>query len=439
MKSSGSSDPLLAPRGAFNLRRFSGDAALVIIGAAVGNAFSYVFHFVLSRKLGPSAYGTLVTLTSIAAMVGVIGNSLGTVAMQETARLWATRLDAAIGPFVRRGFRFIFAIAVATAVALLLASVPLAAYLHVMQPLLWVLLALYVALLMLAGFARGAAQGAHRFLVFAASFAGEGALKVAIALWLVAIGFGVAGTMGGLIAGAASALAITLPAVISGGAGGSWQRGEQLKLGRSALLVLAVTTATNALLFIDMLFAKHHFTPEMAGYFGAAGTVARTIPFAASFIALILMPKAAAARHVGRDALARVLGLAAGMTAACVVFVFAFINVLAKPIVAVTYGPAFSGVAPILRAYTIDEALFALWAIANAYLVAVARYEVVLYLAAATAVEAIAMAIFGSTPLRLLSTAIIVNATLVPVVWVLALRTLRDAPQAQSPLLAENA
>jgi O-antigen/teichoic acid export membrane protein len=127
------------------------------------------------------------------------------------------------------------------------------------------------------------------------------------------------------------------------------------------------------------------------------------------------------------------------MTAACVVFVFAFINVLAKPIVAVTYGPAFSGVAPILRAYTIDEALFALWAIANAYLVAVARYEVVLYLAAATAVEAIAMAIFGSTPLRLLSTAIIVNATLVPVVWVLALRTLRDAPQAQSPLLAENA
>ena len=439
MQSNGLGDPLQTSRGAFELRRFSSDAALVIIGAGIGNAFSYIFHFVLSRRLGPNAYGTLVTLMSIAAMATVAGNSLGTVAMQETAKLWATHLEAAIAPFVRRALRFALAISVVIALGLIITSLPLASYLHVQQPLLWILLAAYVAVQILAAFARGAAQGAHRFVIFAASFASEGAVKVALAVWLVMLGFGVAGAMGGLIASVATVLAVTLPATASGGRARAWQRGEQLKHGRSALFVIAVTAAVNALLYIDMLFAKHHFSGEVAGYFGAAGTVARTIPYAASFIALILMPKAAAAIHVSRDSLARVLGLMAGMTAACVAAAFAFINILAQPIVHLTYGPAFVGAASILRTYTIDEALFALWASAIACLVAVGRYEVFAYLAAATVVEAVAMALFGSTPMRLLSIAIVVNAALVPIAWVLAIRTLRAAPQAANPPRAESA
>src|SRR5215471_3028313 len=115
MRRNESQDPLPLPRDTFELRRFSSDAALVIIGAGIGNAFSYLFYFVLSRKLGPSAYGTLVTLMSIGVMVSVVGNSLGTVAMQETAKLWATHLAAAIAPFVRRALRFSFVIALAVA------------------------------------------------------------------------------------------------------------------------------------------------------------------------------------------------------------------------------------------------------------------------------------------------------------------------------------
>jgi O-antigen/teichoic acid export membrane protein len=322
--------------------------------------------------------------------------------------------------------------------ALVIASVALAGYLHVQQPLLWMLLGAYVAVLILAAFARGAAQGSHRFAIFAASFVGEGVVKVALAIWLVMLGFGVAGAMGGLIASGVTVLAVALSATVSGGTARAWQRGEQLKLGHSALLVLAVTAAVNALLYIDMLFAKHHFPADVAGYFGAAGTIARTIPYAASFIALILMPRAAAALHVGRESLVHVLGLTAVLTAACVAAALAFINLFGPAIVGVTYGPAFSGAAPTLRAYTVDEALFALWASANAYLVAVGRYEVFVYLTAATVVEAVAMALFGSTPLRLLSIAIIVNAALVPTVWLLAIRTLRAAPQAASPLRTEN-
>ncbi len=449
MVADGSDDPsqedrspdghLAGERGAFDLRKFSGEAALVIIAAGIGNAFSYVFHFVISRKLGPSAYGTLVTMTSIAAIAGVVGNSLGTVAMQETARLWATHLDAAIAPLIRRTLRFVLAIAAAIALCVILGSVLLSSYLHVAQPRLWLALAVFIAVAIVTAFARGAAQGAHRFWVFAASFVSEGAVKVAMGVWLVALGFGVAGAMGGLIASTAIACAIALPASIVGGGAGPGQPVDARYLGRAALLVFGVTATTNALLFIDMLFAKHHFSGEAAGYFGAAGTIARTIPFGASFFALILMPKAAAARHAGPGSSVRVLALAAGMTAVAVALGLAFICLLPSSIVGVTYGPAFGGAVPIVRAYALDEALFALWAAASAYLVAVGRYEVFAYLAAATTIEAVGMALVGSTPLRLLSVGICVNAALVPTVWLLALRSVRITPQAGSPQRAESA
>ena len=89
--------------------------------------------------------------------------------------------------------------------------------------------------------------------------------------------------------------------------------------------------------------------------------------------------------------------------------------------------------------YALDEMLLAFWVIASSYLVAVARYAVFWLLLVAVLCEAAAMALFGSTPLRLLSIGIVTNAALVPSVWALALRTVRTVPQAHGPQSAEAA
>ena len=45
--------PLGRPaRGAFDLRSLAGDAGLVLGGALVANLLNYVFHFIISRRLG---------------------------------------------------------------------------------------------------------------------------------------------------------------------------------------------------------------------------------------------------------------------------------------------------------------------------------------------------------------------------------------------------
>lgn len=428
----------LPPRGSFSLRRFGSEATLVVGAGALGNVLSYLFHFLLSRKLGPESYGTLVTLMSIAGMLAVLGASMGTVAMQETARMWAAHLDSAVVAFVRATGAVAAVSGVALAVGLASSSFVLGPYLHITSFRLWWLLALYVAIMLAAAYARGAAQGAHRFGIFASSLVGEGITKVAISFGLVAMGLGVEGALGGLIASAGVAFfAVYGPLALAGGRAAPAPV-EHLRLGGEALRVLGVTAACSVLLFIDMLFAKHHFSGSVAGYFGAAGTLARTLPYGVGLVALIVMPKAAAARHTSRESLLQVLKATAA-TAFAVVAAGALVLIVAShPLISITYGSTFTPAASLLRLYALDEALMAMWLIAVSYLLAVAQYRIFILLVAAVVLESTGFALFGSTPLRLLSIAIGANAAILPFAWWFALRTLRDAPQASASPRAET-
>lgn len=424
-------------RGAFNLRRFSFSAVLVVGSALVANMFSYAFHFVLSRKLGPDQYGTLATVMAIAGIFGVLGSSVGTVAMQETARLWSAHLDSHIPHFVRQTGKFVLGFGAIIALALLILSVPLGAYLHVVRAVIWIMLAIWVGLSLLFGYARGAAQGAHRFGVFAASVLSEGVLRVVLAVAFVLAGYAVAGAVGGLACAAAIGLLVALIPMALGGGRESVHESEHLRLGGQALRILAINVAASALLFLDMLFAKHYFSGAQAGFFGAAGTVAKTIPYGVGLIALILMPAAAAARHSSRESLRHILLVASILALCAIAAALAIISLFPQQLIAITYGQRFTGAVPMLRLYAIDEALFALWAIASSYLIAIGQYRLFAYLLVAVVFEAVCMALFGATPVRLLSIAIAINALLVPAIWALAVRSLRGVPQAANPLAAE--
>jgi len=62
-----------AARGRFHWPTFAADATLVSGGALAANLLNYVYHFALSRRLGPDAYGSLATLLAMTMVVGVIG------------------------------------------------------------------------------------------------------------------------------------------------------------------------------------------------------------------------------------------------------------------------------------------------------------------------------------------------------------------------------
>ena len=110
---------------------------LVVGSALLANVFSYAFHFVLSRKLGPDQYGTLATVMAIAGSSACWARLSETVAMQETARLWSAHLDSSI-PSSHETGKFVLGFSAIIALALLILSVPLSAYLHVVRVAIWI-------------------------------------------------------------------------------------------------------------------------------------------------------------------------------------------------------------------------------------------------------------------------------------------------------------
>ncbi|HEY7981673.1 MAG TPA: oligosaccharide flippase family protein [Candidatus Eremiobacteraceae bacterium] len=422
------------PRSSFDARRFAGDAGLSVGGALIANAFNYVFHAMLSRSLGPDNYGSLAALISVASILGVIGSAINVVAMRETARMWAAHDDGAIAGFVRRTAWYATGIGAITAIALLAGAPLLAGYLHVAQPTVWFAFAVYLLVGITATYARGAAQGAHRFGLFAASLLTEAVVKLASAVALVALGYAVVGAMGGLAIGSAAGLAVVMVVMARRSAMGAPSPAapgivtDHLRLGGESLKVLAVAAGTITLVYLDPIFAKHHLDGLTAGYYGAAGTLARIIPFAVGLIGVILMPKSAALHRSSRTSLERVLQLTfgAGVAGSVIGLLCAWLG--SDLLVRVMFGVQFSPAAAILPLYAVDTALIAICTLGTNYLVAVGDYAIGWYVFAAVVAEAVLMALFGLSPFRLIGIGIVVNALLLPVIAAHAWRSIQEAP-----------
>lgn len=424
-------------RGHFHWPTFAADAVLVTGGALVANIFNYLFHFVLSRRLGPEGYGSLATLLAIAVMAGVAGSSIGTIAMQETARLWAFHRDEAIRAFGRRMLRSAAAVGAVVGPAVLALAFPLSRYLHIPDPSAWCALALAVFIGIIAAYARGAVQGAHRFAVFGSSLAGEAVVKLVAGVALVYAGFALTGAMGGVVLGIVSGATIALASLLAGRP--SAQDGElrQALVGIPALRITIIYATSVGLTVVDTIFAKHGLAAGEAGYYNAAGTVARIIPYGVGLLVPLITPKAVAARHANRAALAHLLAVTFGAAILGSAAVLGVMELWPNAIIAVTFGAKFAPAAPMLRLYAVDTSLIALGLLGYTYLAAVGEYYVAGWLVAALALEAGAMAIWGNTPWRLIGIAIVVNALVLPAVATFVVRSLRYAPQAPGPPLAE--
>jgi O-antigen/teichoic acid export membrane protein len=425
-------------RGHFHWPTFAADAVLVTGGALVANIFNYTFHFVLSRRLEPAGYGSLATMLAISLMAGVAGSSIGTIAMQETARLWAFHRDDAIRSFGRRMLRSAAAVGAVVGLSVLALSFPLSRYLHISDRLAWWELAFAIFIGVVAAYARGAVQGAHRFAAYGASLVGEAIVKLGAAVVLVGAGFALAGAVGGVALGIAVGATVALASLLAGrpAAGGGEPR--QALVGIPALRVTIIYATSVGLTLVDTIFAKHGLAARDAGYYNAAGTVARIIPYGVGLLVPLITPKAVAARHTNRAALAHLLAVTFGAAIAGSAAVLGAMELWPNAIIAVTFGAKFAPAAPMLRLYAVDTSLIALGLLGYTYLAAVGEYYVAGWLVAALAIEAGSMALWGNTPWRLIGIAIVVNALVLPAVATFVVRSLRYAPQAPNPPLAEG-
>lgn len=285
-------------------------AALVSLALLGVNALAYVFTVVAARLLAPEAYGELAALLGVM-FIGVVpatglqtsaalrlGRSLPEERPQLLARLHAATWAGAAG----------------VGIIGLLAVGPLVRLLHLSGPatVLW-LIAVLVPHTLVGGY-DGLLQGTRRYGRLAVVITTLGLLKTGGGLTGLIIG----GTPESALIG--MALGCTLSATVS------W-----LFTGRPGLArgirphVVAAAKASGALLGLvllvnlDLLLARHHLSPDLAGEYAVASIFAKVAYWLPQGVSVVLLPRLAYQRGRRRllpIAVGLVGFLGAGITAA---------------------------------------------------------------------------------------------------------------------------
>lgn len=271
-----------------------GGGLAFFVASTVANGSNFLFHAVMSRLLGPDAYGALGSLLGIMSVV-----TFGSVALQaaviQAAAAPGRGQRAALGRHTARSV-------VAACFVLVLSaalSPALDGFLHLRSPVPVVLLGIFVALSLVAVVPQGVLLGRLSFAVVAAALVTGAVVRVGAGIALVELGLGLDGALAATALSGAAILGVLLwPLRHELGRHGD---GLRIRMGPAALAVGAVG-GFSALVGVDTFLARHYLPAGVAGRYAAAATAARIALFMPGALALAAFPRLSATRGRGSEA-----------------------------------------------------------------------------------------------------------------------------------------
>ncbi len=374
-------------------------AAITFAGTMTANVLGYVFYALVSRALGVDAYGTFSSLFAIVMIVAspaVIGQMI----VAKLATDFAAD-PALLSGLVRTIDRLTLGFAVAVAATLAALAVPIAAFLHLRDPMLVALAALSLCGAIVLPFTRGVLQGTSAFSAFALSAVAENLAKAVFAPLLGAVA-GLRGALSGMALGYAVAAVYTFVAARPHGRGASVPLPLRKVLRTSAGVALTVF-CINLLLFYDVVLARRYLDAHTAGLYGAAALAGRALFAAISFVPIVLLPQAA--ERSSRGERTRVLFLAAlGSSAVLALLAIAFFAAFPHFTITAIAGRSFAAAAPYIVPYVYAVGMLSLANVTATYNIARGRMRFVIPLAGVAIAEIVAVVLRHRSAADLLQT-----------------------------------
>lgn len=361
------------------LRRstFLRHSSLVFASAMLVNVCAFVFHARTSRVLGVEQYGALYALMALLPLFAIPATVLSTVVTKFAAEFRALHDDSHLHALVRK---VAAGLAVAGAVIVVCGFVlenPIARFLNV-EPSALAAAGVLVALTIMLPPLRAVLQGIDDFGRYAVSAVVEGLFKAGLGILFAVMGFGVAGALYGYALGSGIALAYTWLVLEKKYVG---TPPDRLHLdirrvlqtfGGAAVLTVTVT----ALSYADALIVKHYMAPSEAGFYAAVSLGGKILLFVASFVPLVLLPKAAGKVTKGISPLST-FAAAAAMWAALSAGGLAIFYIGAPVILRVLVGAQFLPAAKLLFDYAVAMTLLGGMNVVASYKIALHRFDFV--------------------------------------------------------------
>lgn len=356
--------------------RVAAHAGITFAGLMTSNVLAYAFYALVSRSIGVEAYGTFSALVAVV----LILSTPALIAQLVVAKLAS---DLVLDPDRLAGLvhsvdRVTLGVAAVAGIGLIAASIPIAAFLRVSDPLLITLAGCALAGAMGVPILRGVLQGTSRFGAFVLSNIVETGGKALLAP-LFGFAAGVRGAVAGTAMGYAVAGVYTFFAAVPHRRGTPVPFSLRAVARTSAAVGLAVF-CVNLLVLYDSVLAKRYLDAHTTGLYGAASLAGRALYAAIAFVPVVLLPQAAlraARRERTRWLLLQALAVAVAMIAATL----AFFALFAQPVIVALTTPAFRGAAPYLVPYIYALGMMALANIVLTYNIARGRMGFVVPLA----------------------------------------------------------
>jgi O-antigen/teichoic acid export membrane protein len=269
--------------------------AIFFVGSLLVGFVNYVYYPVLGHMLPPDAYGEVQAIVALFLQLTI----LLTVLTQVTVNVVTNYQDEARKQrvvFELERLAFMLSIGIVLVGAAFSWQLKQFFQFESVWPFI-VLLLVFVASVPLAF--RSAYLRAHqKFGLTSVTSLISAACRVICSAILVIIGWKATGAIGGLLAAQLIAFSYAAYEAHKLGfrrpAGVRYLSVPSFKLVapelRYALFVLAGTMAVTLLSSVDVFVVKHYFDPQVAGEYAGVSTVARTIFFVTSPIALVLLP-----------------------------------------------------------------------------------------------------------------------------------------------------
>jgi O-antigen/teichoic acid export membrane protein len=408
--------------------------AIVFVAQSAANALNFLFHVLVSRRVGVAPYGELNALLAGLTILSVPAMILTTVVVKYASEFHALDDAPRLRALTLRVAARLGTIACAIVPIGALLSGFVADFFRISSRVAVDLTVVVIALNFVLPVLRGILQGAEGFRAYAASAILEVVVKVALAVVFTSIGWGIAGALAGWALGSAASLAYTL-AVLFGAFGNQPRVPLALDLGRLARTSGGVAIATlliSAMGFGDVLFVKHFFPPLQAGLYGAGALAGKMLFWLVNFVPAVVLPRAAFNAARGRRAVPILLqALAAiALLAGSGLAIYALVPEL---VVTALAGGAFAPAAVLVFPYGIATTLLATLNTVVLYKLALHRFDFIVPLVVCALGEGIAIVLHHDTPQDVITVLIVGNAL------ALAGALYRIGAPAGAPAVAERA
>ncbi|MDQ3734012.1 MAG: hypothetical protein M3400_08465 [Actinomycetota bacterium] len=314
---------------------------IVLAGSVVGHTGNYLFYVLAARGLGVEQFAEVTAMVAYSTIIAWPVNGLQVAVARDVARMRGAGDHAGLAGLVTVLVRRGFVLGLALAAALVAISPLLLHWLDLSTIWLPVVAGIWIVLLVWLIVGTGVAQGLERFGLFSALLAGPLGLLRAILLPLLVLVAGLTGSMLAMALATVVGLAMIAPALRSARHGP--KRPVAFHPGSAMVALIAFASMTN----VDVLVAKATLEADVAGAYSGAALLGKIALFAPSALALVLLPRAAAALERGERAERSVM-LTMGVTIALGLLIAGILALLPGSVLSLTFGDDFAAGAALL-------------------------------------------------------------------------------------------